>query len=124
MDADGVGDACDNCPDKVNPDQVDSDMNLTGDACEAGVDDDGDGIDNYVDNCYSVANVGQVDSDTDGLGDDCDNCPLTSIPAKWIRTVTGWAMSATSDRRCRTLPRTTRTETVSVTPATLRSAAS
>lgn len=35
-DSDGVADAEDNCPQVANPDQVDTDGNGTGDACEAG----------------------------------------------------------------------------------------
>jgi len=35
-DADGVGDACDNCPDASNPDQADDNMDGMGDACGCG----------------------------------------------------------------------------------------
>lgn len=34
VDADGVGDACDNCPFGYNPDQSDSDGNGVGDTCD------------------------------------------------------------------------------------------
>jgi hypothetical protein len=49
---------CDNCPDKDNPDQKDT---------------DGDGIGDMCDNCPYVANSAQKDLDNDGLGDECDD---------------------------------------------------
>ena len=54
---DGVGDACDNCDDTLNPFQRDVDRDGIGDAC---------------DNCPSVGNGDQVDLDGDATGDACD----------------------------------------------------
>jgi len=53
---DGIGDACDNCPDDANPNQEDADMDGVGDAC---------------DNCTYIVNPGQEDVDSDGVGDAC-----------------------------------------------------
>jgi hypothetical protein len=54
---DGIGDACDPCPN-----------DSTNDA-------DGDGVCGDVDNCPDVANADQADGDGDGAGDACDACP-------------------------------------------------
>ena len=69
-DHDGVPDATDNCPDLVNPNQVDTDHDGLGDVCDD--DADNDGIANANDNCPLVANADQTDTDGDGQGDVCD----------------------------------------------------
>jgi len=87
IDADGVPDPDDNCPDVLNPDQADLDMDGKGDLCDD--DTDGDGVPNGGDNCPLVENPDQADQDKDGKGDACDddidndgvpnggdNCPL------------------------------------------------
>jgi len=63
VDGDGVGDAVDNCPTAVNPDQANVDGDAYGDAC---------------DNCPSLATASRHDEDRDRSGDDCDACPGTS----------------------------------------------
>lgn len=57
-DGDGLEDPLDNCPLVSNPDQLDTDDDRVGDAC---------------DNC-AIANPSQADRDGDGFGDTCDNC--------------------------------------------------
>jgi hypothetical protein len=61
----------DNCPWTPNPNQIDSDSDGVGDACE-GIDQDGDGIPDDLDNCPADHNPGQEDNEGDGFGDACD----------------------------------------------------
>ncbi|OGQ81997.1 MAG: hypothetical protein A2289_07735 [Deltaproteobacteria bacterium RIFOXYA12_FULL_58_15] len=92
---DGLGDGCDNCPARFNPDQANSDGDAFGNVCDncPGVssssqadvdgdhigdacdDSDGDGTLDLDDNCPMIVNPDQVDSDNDGYGNVCDNCP-------------------------------------------------
>ncbi|HEY7033200.1 MAG TPA: SpaA isopeptide-forming pilin-related protein [Thermomicrobiales bacterium] len=77
-DGDGVADDADNCVDTANPDQVDTDADGQGDACDdtpSGPDHDGDGIPDETDNCRRVPNPDQADADGDGKGDACDETP-------------------------------------------------
>jgi uncharacterized repeat protein (TIGR01451 family) len=99
-DTDDIPDESDNCPTADNPDQVDSDGDLIGDACDETpfpvVDSDGDGIPDDqdltpngesdaddvpddVDNCVAVDNADQADSDGDAIGDACDETPLPVV---------------------------------------------
>jgi hypothetical protein len=81
-DSDGVVNTEDNCVAVPNPDQVDTDDDGLGDACDLtpNGDADGDGVDRLVDNCPRVANPGQEDADGDGIGDACDSTPNGEDP--------------------------------------------
>lgn len=82
-DGDGKPDIEDNCPLVANPDQLDSDGDNRGDACDAvcsatDVDTDADGTPDSCDLCPAFPTMRQHDEDRDGLGDECDNCPATA----------------------------------------------
>ncbi len=70
VDGDGVVDDKDDCEQLPNPDQLDTDGDGAGDACDG--DDDGDGRFDEDDNCPLVPNADQKDADADGVGDACD----------------------------------------------------
>jgi hypothetical protein len=69
-DGDAVPDENDNCPLTSNPDQLDTDGDGAGNACDA--DDDNDGAADASDNCPLTSNPDQADFDLDGIGDACD----------------------------------------------------
>ena len=73
VDGDTILNGVDNCPTVYNPDQLDTDNDGIGDACDT--DDDGDGIDDGPDLCPLVA------EDDDGV-DDGDGCPDTASKIK------------------------------------------
>ncbi len=90
-DGDGVVDTKDNCVSVKNANQLDTDGDGQGDACDS--DDDGDGVADAKDNCPLAKNATQVDTDNDGKGDACvddddgdgvpdaqDNCPKLANP--------------------------------------------
>lgn len=70
-DDDGVDDEKDNCADKANADQANTDGDEFGDACDP--DDDDDGVIDDVDNCPFTRNQDQLDTDNDGTGDACSD---------------------------------------------------
>ena len=69
-DADAVLDGTDNCVNRENPDQLNTDGDALGDVCDP--DDDGDLVLDDDDNCPVVANPDQADADGDFVGDLCD----------------------------------------------------
>jgi len=70
-DNDGILDATDNCPSVANPDQLNTDGDDEGDACDA--DDDNDTVLDSSDNCPLIVNADQANNDGDSLGDVCDD---------------------------------------------------
>lgn len=103
-DADGVGDAMDNCPVTANTDQADDDGDGIGNACEANgaPDADGDGRPDTADNCLNVWNVNQADDDRDGMGNVCDPTPRGTPPLPWNNHVLAKAFVKWKDEmQCR-----------------------
>ena len=70
-DKDSIPNYLDNCPYFANTDQLDTDSDGTGDACEN--DTDNDGLPDGFDNCPFIANTNQLNSDADLLGNVCDD---------------------------------------------------
>jgi gliding motility-associated-like protein len=70
-DLDTILDVDDNCPDDANRDQLDTDNDSIGDACDD--DDDNDGYLDVEDNCPLFNSQDQNDNDNDGEGDPCDD---------------------------------------------------
>ena len=68
-DDDGVADDVDNCPNAANPDQLDSDGDLSGDVCDT--DDDGDGVADSSD-AFPLDSTESIDTDGDGVGNNAD----------------------------------------------------
>ncbi|MEM6533023.1 MAG: thrombospondin type 3 repeat-containing protein [Myxococcota bacterium] len=68
-DGDRLTDLLDNCPDATNADQLDSDSDSIGDACDSDI--DGDGVNNGSDPCPYIAfeTVCSGDADGDGVPD-------------------------------------------------------
>ena len=91
QDGDGIVDPSDNCPLVANADQLNTDGDALGNACDP--DDDNDTIADATDNCPLARNPDQLDTDGDGLGNACDpdddadgvldvadNCPVSPNP--------------------------------------------
>jgi|GEM_PF-1353017 len=70
-DNDGVFDSEDNCPSASNSNQIDTNGNGIGDACEIN-DADFDGITDDLDNCPTIANPSQANMNGSSSGDVCD----------------------------------------------------
>ncbi|MFT3776509.1 MAG: thrombospondin type 3 repeat-containing protein [Minicystis sp.] len=74
LDADGIPDGSDNCPDVANPNQADGDGDGVGDACDGCPADPSKGA-------PGLCGCGHIDGDPDGDGVTCtDNCPFTYNP--------------------------------------------
>lgn len=70
-DLDTIVDTVDNCPNTANTNQLDTDNDGIGNACDT--DDDNDGVLDTIDNCPLTPNPNQEDSDLNGIGDVCES---------------------------------------------------
>ncbi len=116
QDEDGVVDFLDNCPSIPNPDQMDTDGDGTGNACDTCTDTDRDGFGDpgfpintcSTDNCPGIANGDQLDADGDGLGDLCDACSDADGDGLGYPTVPA---STCPPDNCPTVPNPTQADT-------------
>jgi hypothetical protein len=74
---DGVGDACDRCPDDSSPGNGDLDSDGIGDVCDRDI--DGDGVPNDDDNCRLNFNPDQFNPDGDLFGAACDDNEFANV---------------------------------------------
>jgi hypothetical protein len=80
IDSDLIGDNADNCKLILNPNQLNSDGDQAGDACDT--DDDNDGVLDVDDLYPMVSLAGLSDTDGDGQPNDCDSdCIRTGMAA-------------------------------------------
>ncbi len=68
-DADGIEDSVDNCPTVSNSDQINTDNDTLGNACDD--DDDGDGVIDSED-AFPLDSTETTDTDSDGIGNNAD----------------------------------------------------
>jgi hypothetical protein len=69
VDLDGVVDSLDNCPENSNTNQLNTDGDTQGDACD--LDDDNDGVADTTD-AFPLNNSESLDTDHDGIGNSAD----------------------------------------------------
>jgi len=73
-DKDGIKNDVDNCPNVANTNQLNTDSDSQGDACDN--DDDNDSINDNLDNCRLVQNTDQLDTNGNGIGDACESSDI------------------------------------------------